>query len=242
MKKENTIRKIFDVIINNKVYSTYSIDGKEHNGYNDTPKTWWIYYSDDPKIPSIDNKQWIPSIDDKNWVPYSCGILRRLWEFKIKQKNSTKYKYDELRFNNHTSVEMYCNNKLIYEFGTSGNALDFVLAKIQYLQVVLSEHPYNFFEPEKENGRKICYYGLPAIVLNGYHVGEIKIKPDYTAGLSKDEWWKEYKNRKSVISNKDDMDKQFDEMDDESMEEYYHDDEINYGDALSDGNIYWFRK
>ena len=42
----------------------------------------------------------------------------------------------------------------IFSFGTGGNYLDFAMAKIKYLQVKLSEHPYNFFEPEKENGRK----------------------------------------------------------------------------------------
>lgn len=72
--------------------------------------------------------------------------------------------------------------------------------------------------------------------------GEIRIKADYTAGLSKDEWWKELKRRESKITQKEDDDIQMDEIEAENMEEYKGDDIINWGDALSDGNIYWFRK
>lgn len=229
-------KKIFTVIIHNKEYNVYDIESKEHGGYNDTPKTWWLYYSD--MLP----EGLIPPYDSDNWEPYSIGILRRLWDIRIKQHNTTKEKWGETRFNNSTSVEMWCNNKLIYQFRTGGTYLDFAFSKIQYLQVLLGEHPYNFFEPEKEEGRKICWYGLPATVLTGYEAGEIRIKPDYSTGLDKKEWWKELKRRQHKYTNKDDFDKQFDEMDEEEDRESQDNDIINWGDALSDGNIYWFRK
>lgn len=145
MKKQP--RKIFTVIIRGKEYDVYDIEGKEHGGYNDTPKTWWLYFSN--RIPDI------PPVDSDSWEPYCVGTLRRLWEIKIKQHNTTKEKWGSTQFNNHTSVEMWCNNKLVYAFGTGGKYIDFAMAKVQYLQVMLSEHSYNFFEPEKENGRKI---------------------------------------------------------------------------------------
>lgn len=229
-------RKIFTVIIHNKEFDVYDIEGKEHEGYNDTPKTWWLYYSD--RLPY----GLTPPPDSESWERYCVGTLRRLWEIKIKQTNSTKEKWGETQFRNHTSVEMWCNNKLIYQFGTGGKYLDFAFAKIQYLQVLLGEHPYNFFEPETEVGRKICWYGLPATILTGYDAGEIRIKPDYTAGLEKEEWWKELERREHKYTNKDDFDKQMDDIDEDNKKERIDNDIINWGDALSDGNIYWFRK
>ena len=139
---------------------------------------------------------------------------------------------------------MWCNGKLVYEFGTTGGnrGMQFAMAKVQYMQVVLSEHPYNFFDPQTENGRKICWYGLPATVKVKSHGWEIGIVPDYTAGLSKEEWWKELRRRESKYTNPDDGDKQMDEIEREEEREYEKDDYINWGDAFSDQHIYWFRK
>ena len=233
--KIKTPRRIFTVIIHaDKEYDVYDIEGKEHSGYNDVPKTWWLYYS--KRLP----EGLIPPHDSNSFVPFSRQINRRLWDIKIHQYNSSKEKWGETRFSSGTQVEMRCNGKKVYEFGTFD--LSFAFAKIQYLQVVLSEHPYNFFETEKENGRKICWYGLPATVkVNKAQTWEIGIVPDYTAGLSKEEWWKELRRRKSNYSKPDDCDKQMDEIDEEEEKESERDDYINWGDALSDGNIYWFR-
>jgi hypothetical protein len=237
MEKEiKTPIKVFTILIRNKEYDVYDINGKEHQGHNNTPKTLWLYYSD--RL----HDGMIPPHDSDSWKPYCVGALRRCWEIKIKQTNSTKEKWGETDFRNHINVEMWCNNKLVYQFGTNGKYLDYAFAKIQYLQVQLSEHPYNFFEPESEVGRKICWYGLPATILTGYEAGEIRIKPDYEAGLTKDEWWKELSRRQHKFTNKEDFDKQFDEMEEEERKEEMESDIINWGDALSDGNIYWFRK
>ncbi len=224
-------RKAFTVIIRNKEYDVFDIEGKEHEGYNNTINTWWLYYSE--RLPDT----LVPPHDSDNWKPYCVGTLRRLWEIKIKQSNSTKEKWGETQFSNHTSVEMWCNNKLVYAFGSGGNHLDFAMAKVQYLQVMMQEHPYNFFEPEKENGRKICWYGLPATVKVKTDGWEIAVIPDYTTGLSREEWWKEYANRKSKYGKDDD----FTEMEQEDFLEDKQIDYINWGDALSDQHIDWFR-
>ena len=236
-EKNNCPRKVFTVIIHEKEYDVYDIENKEHEGYNDNPKTWWLYYSD--RLP----EGLIPPDDSDCWKPFSSGIIRRLWDIRIKQINSTKEKWGETNFRNNTSVEMWCNNKLIYAFGTGGKHLDFAMAKIQYLQVVLSEHPYDFFNAEKENGRKIFWYGLPATVRVKSDTWEISVIPDYTVGLSKVEWWAELKRRESKYpSNTDGLDKQFEEMDEEDFNESMSNDYINWGDALSDQHIDWFRK
>ena len=180
-------RKIFTVIIHKKEYDVFDIDGKEHAGYNDTPKTWWRYYSD--RLPD----GLLPPSDSPHFEPMHSSIERRLWDLKFTQKTSTKEKWGKTQFRSSTWCEMRCNNKLVYAFGTTGGSrgMDFAMGKVKYLQVVLSEHCYNFFEPEKENGRKICWYGLPATVRVKSDTWEISIIPDYTAGLNEEEWWKE---------------------------------------------------
>jgi hypothetical protein len=137
---------------------------------------------------------------------------------------------------------MWCNGVLVYEFGTTGGdrGLSFAMAKVQYFQTMLSEHPYNFYDPKEEQGRKIYWYGLPATVwvkLNGW---EIAVIPDYTCGLSKQEWWKELKHRESKIPVYKDDD--YDEMEEEDYNEAMNSDYINWGDAFSDQHIDWFRK
>ena len=225
--------KVFTVIIHNKEYDIYHIKDREHEGWNGEPKNWWIYYSD--RLP----EGAIPPHDSPHFKPYHTSILRRCWEFKIKQTNSTKVKWGDTDFRNHISVEMWCNGKHIYSFGTSGKAMDYAFAKIQYLIVEMSEHPYNFFEPELDNGRKIYWKGLPATIVKSYHPGEIRIRPDYTCGLDKKAWWDELKRRETMIGKTPD---DFDEIEKENREEDFHSDEINWGDALSDQHINWFRK
>ena len=80
-------RKIFTVLIHNKEYDVYSIDGKEHEGYNDIPKTWWLYYSDRPEDGHITDP------NSRHWVPYSSSLQRRLWDIRIKQSNTSKEKW-----------------------------------------------------------------------------------------------------------------------------------------------------
>lgn len=230
------IRKIFKVKIYDNYFDVYSIEGKEHAGLNGEPTSWWLYFSD----PMPDGV--MPPIDSPYWKPWHSSIERHVWEIKITQKNTTKEKWGETQFRSNTWIQMICNGKVIHEFSTTGGnrGMSFAMAKIQYLQVKMSEHPYNFFDPESENGRKIYYHGLPATIRPSFHPGEIHIIPDYTAGLTKEQWWKELERRQSpaVPKEKDDMD----EIEKENSEDDRRSDYINWGSALSDGNINWFRR
>ena len=78
---------------------------------------------------------------------------------------------------------------------------------------------------------------MPAIV-NSKEGGEIGIVPDYTE-IPKDKWWKEYIRRRSRADGKKDLEWESIQANDES--ESMRSDYINWGDALSDGNIDWFR-
>ena len=156
----NKIRKSFTVIIHNKEYDVYDIEGKEHEGFNDTPKTWWLYYAS--RLP----EGTLPSSDSEHWKPWSSSINRLIWDIQFRQTNSTKEKWGETQFRNTTIVEMYCNKKLVYSFSTWGNdrGMSYAMAKAQYLQTQLCEHSYNFLNPEEMKGRKIYWYGLPATI------------------------------------------------------------------------------
>jgi len=232
---EMTPRKIFSVIINKKEYDVYDIYGKEHEGYNDTPKTWWLYHSE--KLPD----ELLPPHDSPNFIPWNASIERLCWELKFTQRTTTKEKWDETRFSNHTHCEIWCNNRLVYAFGSGGGdrGLAFAIAKAQYMQTVLCEHPYNFLDPEQENGRKVCWYGLPATIRVKSDTWEIAIIPDYTAGINEEDWWKELHNRINTHTEQDQQDK---EMDQDDWEETRASGYINWGDAFSDAHIYWFRK
>lgn len=222
-------RKIFEVIIHNKIYDVYDIDGKEHGGWNGEPKTWWIYHAS--RVP----EETVPPPDSDSWEPWSRSLNRRLWDISFKEYNTSKEKWGATQFSHSLQCEMRCNNKLVYSFGTFD--LPFAMAKAQYLITKMSEHSYNFFEPEKENGRKIWWYGLPATVKPHSDGWEIGIVPDYSTGINKETWWSEFKKRRSNLNEKVDPNniEIWDEEDDNS-------DYINWGDALSDGHIDWFRK
>jgi len=231
------MRKIFKVMIYDKNYDVYDINDKKHESLNGEPETWWLYFGDE--LP----EGIVPPLDSPHWEPYHTSIERCVWDIRIKQKNTTKEKWGHTNFRNHTNVEMYVNGKLFYQFSTIGGerGISYAMAKVQYMQVKMSEHPFNFFEPEKENGRKIWWYNLPAtVVVSTYNPWEIRIKPDYSTGFNRKEWWKEYKNRREKLLSPQNI--FVDEEDDLDEDDYNNDDLINWGDALSDGNIWWFRK
>jgi hypothetical protein len=227
----NEVRKVFEVVISDKSYDVFDIPSREHAGLNDTVKTWWVYYAD--RLPD----GMLPPIDSDSFKPLDSSINRMLWEFRIKQRNYSKEKWGDTDFRNSTRVEMLCNNKPVFSFSTTGTSsgLAFAMGKIQYLQVALAEHSYNFFETESENNRKIFFLGLPAFVRPSTEPGEIGIVPDYSQ-IPKEVWWKEFKNRNECLT------KVPEEDDIDIFEEDYGSDFINWGSALSDGKIDWFRK
>lgn len=229
-----TPRKIFAVVIHDHEYDVYDIEGKEHGGWNGEPKTWWVYYA--KRLPDGT----LPDPTSENFVPMQSSIERHCWDIKFTQKNTSKEKWGDTSFRNSTWCEMWCNGKLVYAFGTMGGTrgMSFAMAKVQYMQVVLGEHPYNFFQPEQENGRKICWYGLPATVRVKDRTWEIIIVPDYD-GMTREEWWNELERRESKFSKEDDDDR---EMREEEWNENLRVESINWGDAFEDAHIDWFRK
>lgn len=232
------MRKLFDVYINSKPYVVYDIEGKEHAGYNAIPKTWWLYFS--KGLPEVEGVT--VSKDSLDLHPFSSSIKRLVWEIKIAEKNSVKEKWGDYDFRSGCWTTMIANGKEVYSFPTLD--MEYACARVQVLKHQLMEHPYNFFEPEKERGRKIFFYNLPAMIEpSTAYPGEISIIPEYTKYFPKEIWWKEYSKR-SIIRNLNHQDLDAEEeikMDEESLKEDMGYDKINWGDALSDGHIWWFR-
>jgi len=248
VKKENTVgmkpHKIFDIMIYDDLYSVYSIEGYEHEygKWNGCPTTWWLDYSKvDPETGVKEERPLIPYIDK--------GVHRICWGVNYTQKNATKHKWGELDIRSTGVCRITANGKEVYVIRNWD--LSSALTSAQTIIEKLISSPYNFLDPEKDRGRKIWYYNLPATVTPGYEPGEIKIHPDYSY-VEPDLWWDELERRKTKItqnnkdsikqglkvsgSNDEDLDWEINDI--PEHKEYGS---INHGDALSDGNIWWFR-
>jgi hypothetical protein len=242
------MRKLFDIYVNDKSYPVYDIEGKEHalGSYNGCPTTWWLLLDGDMDKPKMLDEM----SENCNLVPYiDKGVHRICWEINYKQYNRIVTKWSENNIRDGGVCTIKANGRDVYTFNSSD--LTSTMANVSVLIEKLMVHPYNFLEPEKDDGRKIFFCGLPAFVFRGYELGEIKIKPDYS-NISKEEWWQKYELFNSNHENKN-PDDFFDDVDFEEYEadyelfkerlkDYMEDDEINWGNALEDGKIWWFRK
>lgn len=231
------MRKAFTVNIENKDRVVWDIEGKELDCGNGEPLTYWVYMGED--LPD----GVAPNRDSEDLVHYHAGIQQLLWDIKITQNNTIKHKWDSINFRNHSKVEMWCNKKLVYEFTTTGSPSGFAyaMARVQYLQTQLLEHVYNFLDPKENEGRKIYWKGLPATIKVSSSMGwEIGIVPDYTCGLDKEQWWIELRNKEKFLCPTQSIIED-EESDKEDNDEDMDRDFINWGEALSDQFISWFR-
>jgi len=227
------VRRAFEILINDKPYQVWDIAGYEHkNGeWNGTPTTWWLNFKED----GDEESELVPFVDK--------GVHRICWEVKYKQKNYAKHKYGDWDIRNSGHCRIYANGKQVISFGSRN--LEYAMAKVPVMIVKIMEHPFNFLNPQEENGRKIWYHGMPATVsVNEYsEPGEISVVPDYTTGIEPNTWWKLYNERRNpVVMSGSEIDQ--DDMDSDLSDLKYEErsSRINHGDALWDGMINWFRK
>ena len=211
---------------------------------NGCPDDWWLDYTKDEEgnyLPPSSNEL-LMEISDANinrkLIPYiDKGVNRICWEIRYEQGHSVKYKWDDPELRSWGSCTLIANGKEVYKFRCSD--LQYAMIRVQQLTETIRSHPYNFFNPEEDDGRKIYFQGLPAFVYKGYDLGEIKIRPDYSK-ISKEKWWELYNAYESTAYES--IDSIFKDIDDHDTDlEYMRNDEINWGDALSDGKIKWFR-
>lgn len=235
---KNQIRRIFDVYVNKNTYGVFDVPEKLH-GLDGS--TWWVYLG---KLPEGS----LPDPEDGALEPFCRSINCAVWEISVRQNTYTKYKWGGINFRASGAVEMKCNGKMVYEFsfGSGDGALGYAMAKAQMLTVQLAENPgFDFLNPMSNQGRKVHWYGLPAAVrVNPYETWNIGIVPDYTEGLDKAAWWEELKRRKTNLplpDKTDNFDDCFNSHEEEHTSEAMQDDYINWGDALSDQHINWFR-
>lgn len=226
------MRQLFQVYINHKHYWVYDIPEKVCEPQNGEPATWWVYFTDN-QLPEGTT----PPIDSDEWVEYSNSINRLVWDISFKEQNTTKYKWDNWRFRKSCVCQMSCNGKLVYEFHV--REIEFAMSKCSTLMVELVEHMYNFLDPESQKGRKIWWQGLPATIQPRESMPwEINIYPDLTDKYpTLDLWFDEYEKRQIPPFHDDDS-----EMDKEEISDFRASGVINWGNALSDQYINWFRK
>lgn len=220
-------RKVFLIMINDKPYQVWDIDNYEHqNGkWNGTPCTWWLDYSNEDH--------------ERELIPYvEIGVHRICWEIRYKQKNYVKHKWGEWDIRNSGNLEIFANGKRVYQCGARD--LEYAMANAMIMPYKLMEHPFDFLNPEKEDGRKIWYYGLPATVKVREWSAEIVVYPDFEK-IHPNKWWKLYKERKKPV----DLGEDKSEVEVEDEDDVYYDSHteyINHGDPMYDGMINWFRK
>lgn len=240
------MRKIFDLYINDNPFPVFSIEGKEHQlgTNNGCPNNWWLDYTRDDEGKYLfrnDRKVLVEIFEkDRMLIPFiDKGVRRICWEIIYRQKNFTKLKWGEYDIRSHGICVMKANGRDVYKFYCDD--LQFAMTKVQYYSEQITCHPYNFFEPEKDEFRKIYFKSLPAFVRTGYDVGEIMIQPDYSI-LPKEKWWDQYRLFEKKYESEDSIYLDHD-GDEDPVENILHggNDIINWGDALSDGQIGWFR-
>jgi hypothetical protein len=230
-KKKYECRPVFEVMVSNRLRQVWSIDGYEHQlgKMNGDIATWWLDLSDD----EFDQSELVPWLDR--------GAHRICWGIDYQQFNTTKHKWDETDIRKGGKCKILANGREIFSFQCSdmAEAMSLVVGKVSEL----CSHPFNFINPEEEDGRKIWYYGLPAFVRPGYEPGEIKIEPDFSY-LTPEDWWDHLEKRQTPIFPKVIHEEEEEELEREKehLSEYKDYGAINHGSALYDGMINWFRK
>ena len=220
--KQYEVRPAWKVMVGDEQYQCYWIEGLEHD--------YGKWNNEDPKL-------WVDFLGEL--TPYQRSLQRICWSFDIEQKNSAREKWNSTSFDSRILVNMIANGKPVFQF--SSRDMNYALARIQVLMIELCEHPYNFLDHESENGRKIWYEGLPAIIKKGFDPGNILVSPDLTK-MTLTEWKEEY--AKTRLKKETPGTQDYD-MEKDSIDEMFYDDNdlwFNHGSALSDDRIDWFRK
>jgi hypothetical protein len=148
MKKEHCV---FKTVVNDRIQEIWRRNETHKQGrINGQPDDLWL-------------RETFEGSDDIDWTPWvGIGANRPCFEIKLVQGNRTKFKWNETRIDGTGKAEIICNKIKIYEFAFRD--IEYGLARAQVLLSTISEHPFNFMDPESEIGRKIWYYEQPAVI------------------------------------------------------------------------------
>lgn len=161
-------RRVFSAVINNKLYEVWERKEEHKLGeWNGDIKNWWVKYivnnGEESKI------EWVP------WLPRHTN--RPAWDINIKIGNDIRFRHDDWDVSKSGYVEIKCNLRMVYRFNCRD--LDYACVHAQHIIHTMQEHPFCFWEPDSEIGRKVYYHNQPAIVSGLYlDQGEIYLTYD----------------------------------------------------------------
>lgn len=128
------------------------------------------------------------------WVKYEDELhpwllgrdLAPVWGVEIKQNGYTKRKWGDLEFRSNTCGYITCNGDPVYKI--RAGSLHYAMAKAQTLIVELTDHIFDFVNPESMIGHKVWYENCPAIV-SGFFQGNVTLDFEEEPDLSSDDDW-----------------------------------------------------
>lgn len=149
LKNPKAISLVFTTMVSGKKMGVYKREETHEDGErNGTPNNWWLKYE------KSSGYEWIP------WVDKITN--RPCFEFKIREGNYVKYKYDNSDIRGSVFCEIFLNGDKVYEFGAG--SIEYATARAVVLKSEIMEHPFDFSNPDGEIGRKVFYKDEPAVV------------------------------------------------------------------------------
>ena len=155
--------------------------------------------------------------------------------------------YNDKAIGGKMGVSLGYNDELIYGFMVPDTPyhLDMCKPYIEFLKLRISGHPFNFFDPDTENERKILYRGLPAKIYP-YQPAPwmIDVFPDIDDN-DYVEWWDCFYGKISIVNDgvtsfnpryKTDLETVHPWMQGNPDRSYGH---ITYSDIIHDDLITW---
>lgn len=190
---------------NGEMLQVWNIPSKPHNMgiWNDmTSPTYWIEMEGELHPALL-----------RDISPYSFEMtVKEYNRVRIKQKWGSNSCMANMAYEGTLKL----NGRVVYK--ENYNSRELLVAEMERLRVLITEHPFNFLEPDSEIGRKVWWKRQPAIVESIYE-NNVILKLDTTA------------------TNK----KYFDSSIYPNDPDYYDEQEDSVKDSIFSTNIWWFR-
>lgn len=175
LKDSKYIKPVFSTLVDGRKMWVYKREKTHEDGErNGTPNNWWLMYEKRDGLYS--------------WIPWVDKITKRpCFEFRVRENNYVKFKWDEHDIRGGVFCEIYLNGDKVYEFGARD--VEYALARAAVLKSEIMECPFDFTSPDEEIGRKVYYKDEPAIIeMAILDQGCVVLKKDASGNFKKPVW------------------------------------------------------